>query len=157
MTQDQHLDKLAFRFFKEFSRTEYALKVNPYYKIVRGFVEADWTKFSRKPEVKKLFVNPTTLELDEAIKFILADPPKKQVIIGGKLDWEISEPNTNSPSEKLLLYIRRIRNNLFHGGKFNNYWFAPQRSEPLLCHSLVILSAVREAVPKVKEAYESKP
>ena len=32
-----------------------------------------------------------------------------------------------------------MRNNLYHGAKFNGTWFDPQRSERLLGHGLVVL------------------
>jgi hypothetical protein len=46
-----------------------------------------------------------------------AKPPKKQVVQGGGLNWEDSVP-TASEIKTLIIYVRRIRNNLFHGGKF---------------------------------------
>ncbi|MFP5411276.1 MAG: hypothetical protein ACLGG6_09885, partial [Gammaproteobacteria bacterium] len=103
--------------------------------------------------VENLIANPTTQELQEAIGFFFNAPPKKQVIVGGIIQWEVSEPGTNSQADKLLIYVRRVRNNLFHGGKFNGHWFAPERSDPLLRHSLTILTACVESVPAVREAY----
>jgi len=153
MTDDKNLDYLGVKFYEDFSRTEYALKGAGY---IRGTsnAQADWESFSVEPEVEKLIANPSTSTLKEAINFILIAPPMKQVGFDKVPLWEVSEPITNSTSNKLLIYIRRIRNNLFHGAKFNEHWFKPERSEPLLRHSLVILSAVREGVPKVKEVYE---
>lgn len=113
--------------------------------------EANWRKFAL--EVDGLIANPTTKDLREAIDFFFNAPPKKQVIVGGVIQWEISEPTTNSQADKLLIYVRRVRNNLFHGGKFNGHWFEPERSEPLLRHSLTILTACVESVPAVREAY----
>jgi hypothetical protein len=48
---------------------------------------------------------------------ILATPPKKQVVKDGGLEWEKNTP-TASEIKSLLIYVCRIRNNLFHGGKF---------------------------------------
>jgi hypothetical protein len=45
--------------------------------------------------------------------------------------------------ELILLWVRRVRNNLFHGGKFNGHWFQPERSEQLITASLVVIHAFR--------------
>ena len=54
----------------------------------------------------------------QAIELILKEPPKKQFIANGLIEWKEVAPATNSRSDALFQYIRRIRNNLFHGGKF---------------------------------------
>ena len=151
MISQQHLDHLAIKLFRVFSRTEYALKASGFHKG-EGSAKANWYTFAL--EVEELINNPLNSELKEAVDFIFKAPPKKQVIKGGIVTWEDREPDTRSHADKLLQYVRRVRNNLFHGGKFNGNWFAPERSEPLLRHSIVILKAVVEAVPKAKEAYD---
>lgn len=150
MTQYPHLDQLAGKLFHVFSRAEYALKAAGYNKG-DGAAEANWRTFALA--VEDLIANPTTQELQEAIDFFFNAPPKKQVIVSGVIQWEVSDPETNSQADKLLIFVRRVRNNLFHGGKFNGHWFAPERSEPLLRHSLTILTACIDTVPAVNEAY----
>lgn len=152
MTSHQHLDRLATKLFRVFSRTEYALKASGF-NNGDGKAEANWQQFASA--IEDIIANPQATELKEAIDFIFNAPPKKQIIVGGIIQWADVEPNTNSRADKLLQYVRRVRNNLFHGGKFNGHWFAPERSEQLLRHSLVILTAVVEAVPKVRDAYHS--
>src|SRR3546814_18633912 len=56
-------------------------------------------------------------------------------------DWSSDVCSSDLRSDFVLTYVRRVRNNLFHGGKFNGRWFEPQRSEQLLKHSLTILRA----------------
>lgn len=150
MAHHPHLDQLAEKLFYVFSRTEYSLKAAGY-NNGDGAAKANWKNFALA--VENMIATPTTQDLQEAIEFFFSAPPKKQVIFGGVIQWEVSEPATNSKADKLLIYVRRVRNNLFHGGKFNDYWFAPERSEPLLRHSLTILSACVESVPNVREAY----
>lgn len=150
MTHHPHLNQLANELFHVFSRTEYALKAAGY-NNGDGAAEANWKSFALA--VEGLIANPTTSHLQGAINFFLSAPPKKQVIINGTIQWAVSEPATNSQADKLLIYVRRVRNNLFHGGKFNGHWFAPDRSEPLLRHSLSILTACVDSVPEVREAY----
>ena len=150
MNHHNHLDELAWRFFHVFSRTEYALKASGI-NFGDGPAEANWRDFALA--VDNLIADPSTPELEDAVNFIFNAPPEKQVILGGVLQWKASEPETDSRADKLLIYVRRVRNNLFHGGKFNGRWFEPQRSEPLMRHSLVILSSCVEEVASVREAF----
>ncbi|MDB5347273.1 MAG: hypothetical protein JWP89_5650 [Schlesneria sp.] len=148
------LDQLGIQLFRTFARTEYPLKASGYSKIGRrNEASADWDRFAK--EVEQLISNPMSPALKEAIEFIFNAPPKKQVIVDGVLTWQVGGPPSSSRADELLVYVRRVRNNLFHGGKFNGNWFAPQRSEDLLRHSLVILECCIQHVPSVKEAYES--
>jgi hypothetical protein len=150
MTSHLHLDNLATKLFQVFSRVEYALKASGF-NNGEGPAEANWQQFALA--VEEIIEYPPTDKLKEAIDFIFNAPPKKQMIAGGIISWVDVMPNTNSRADKLLQYVRRVRNNLFHGGKFNGHWFSPERSEPLLHHSLVILTAVVEVIPDVRKAY----
>jgi len=148
---ERDLDRLAFQFFKMFSRTEYALKASGFNKG-NGQADADWEKFAAV--VLPLVESPQTSELATAIDYILKHPPKKQMIKDGQLVWEDCKPSAQSEADLLLLYVRRVRNNLFHGGKFNGNWFAPERNEKLLRCSLIVLAETREYVADVKDAYD---
>jgi len=150
VTHHPHLDDLAGELFRVFSRTEYALKASGF-NDGDGEAKANWKKFAFA--VEAVITNPPSPAVQEAIDFFRNTPPKKQVIVGGVIQWELSEPQTNSGADKLLIYVRRVRNNLFHGGKFNGHWFDPERSEPLLRHSLTILTACVESIPSVRNAY----
>lgn len=151
MTRHQNLDQLAFKLFQVFSRTEFALKAAGY-NHGDGTAKANWTTFAL--EVEGLVANPPNQDLQDAISFFFNAPPKKQVIVGGVIQWkEDSKPPSKSQADNLLIYVRRVRNNLFHGGKFNGHWFEPERSEPLLRHSVTVLTACVESVPAVRKAY----
>jgi len=152
MIKYENADSLANDFFRRFSRTEYALKITGYHNgDGKKEVKADWRKFALT--IEEVIANPTSLELKEAIDFIFNAPPNKQIVVNGNLQWSSAEPNTDSCADKLLIYVRRVRNNLFHGGKFNGHWFEPERSESLLKNSLIILVACIDAIPKVRDAY----
>ena len=150
MTPHPNLDDLASNLFHVFSRTEYALKASGF-NNGDGEAQANWRSFALA--VEAVVANPDTPALQEAIDFYFNVPPKKQVIVSGAIQWKVSEPQTESRAEKLLIYVRRVRNNLFHGGKFNGHWFEPERSEPLLRHGLTVLTACVESVPSVHSAY----
>ncbi|TIO48901.1 MAG: hypothetical protein E5X80_26110 [Mesorhizobium sp.] len=102
-----------------------------------------------------LFNSPGDPDLKAAVDFILERPPRKQIIANGVLTWSDSVPDTDLLSDRLLIYVRRVRNNLFHGGKFNGHWFEPERSELLLRHSLVILRACINASNDLGEAFHN--
>ena len=149
-TARQDLDALAAEFFRVFSRTEYALKASGFNRG-DGPAEANWTTFAAA--VETIVDSPSAPEVKEAVDFILNDPPKKQYIASGLMEWRAVKPDTNSQADALFQYIRRIRNNLFHGGKFNGNWFAPERSERLMRAGLVVLNASVEQEPNVRKAY----
>lgn len=150
MPHEQDLHHLAAEFFHVFTRTEYALKASGF-NHGDGPAKANWALFAG---VIEAFVeNPTSEEIRQAIEFILNDPPKKQFIAKGLIEWKDVAPTTTSRSDALFQYICRVRNNLFHGGKFNGHWFAPERSERLMNASLVVLRAAVEQEARVREAY----
>lgn len=144
------LDQLASEFFKEFSRSEYALKAAGFHKG-DGNAEANWSEFAK--HVETLVQTPDDEQLSEAIGFVLDNPPKKQVIRNGTIQWSDAAPNQKLKANNLLIYVRRVRNNLFHGGKFNGNWFEPERSEQLIQNCLIILKACVNFVENTRNAY----
>jgi hypothetical protein len=150
MRNNPELDQLASEFFKVFSRSEYALKAAGFHKG-DGNAEANWSEFAK--EIEAIIQAPESQELSAAIDFILSYPPKKQVIRNGQIQWSEADPNQRLKADNLLIYVRRVRNNLFHGGKFNSHWFEPERSEQLIQNCLVILKACVNNVASTQEAY----
>ena len=150
MSRDANLHKTAAQFFQVFSRMEYALKASGY-NNGDGAAEANWKKFALA--VASSVNSPSSDEISEAITFLLKEPPKKQFIVSGALEWRDALANTGNTADDLFVYIRRVRNNLFHGGKFNGHWFAPDRSEKLMGASLTVMTWVIELDPNVQAAY----
>ena len=149
----EHLEKLSFDFFKLFSRLEYSLKAASF-NTGDGNANANWSKFAQSIDTQ--FLGNEDKELKKAYNYVLENPPKKQIIEKGLIKWLTIEPTHKCQTDLVLLYVRRVRNNLFHGGKFNGNWFAPQRSEELLSSSITILENVREINDKVKQAFDYK-
>lgn len=149
---DVELHDLAFEFFKVFSRFEYALKAAGFHKG-EGPAEANWDNFATAIDPHLSQVAPGVVK--DAIEFLLAQPPKKQFIGTTGLEWRSVPANQGSPAKDLFTYVRRVRNNLFHGGKFNEHWFAPERSEKLLMASIVVMHWAIGSTPRVRMAYES--
>lgn len=149
---EDELHRLAIDLFRTFSRFEYALKAAGFHNG-DGAAEANWRDFALS--VAALFDDPQDEVFKEAIDYILSSPPKKQMVENGVLIWNSTAPQTDIRADRALIYVRRVRNNLFHGGKFNGHWFEPQRSAELLKHSLTILNACLAASDRVNEAYHN--
>lgn len=108
-------------FFAVFSRFEYSLKCAGYIEKDKSYVAADWDRFAEELNSSfKMKLNRDT-ELKSAVDYLIKNPPKKQINDNGTLSWSKADSwNEKKPIlEWLLLMIRRIRNNLFHGGKFS--------------------------------------
>ncbi|MGF1767070.1 hypothetical protein L4D06_06755 [Enterovibrio makurazakiensis] len=148
----ESLDTLSFDFFKLFSRIEYSLKAASFHSG-DGKANPNWTSFAQDIDAKFQAVNDKNLEVCK--QYILDNPPKKQVIEQGKIKWSDTAPTPVNDTDLLLLYVRRVRNNLFHGGKFNGNWFAPERSQELLNSSIVVLQYALASNEQVKEAFDN--
>jgi hypothetical protein len=146
------LDALSLDVFRTFARCEYALKAAGFW-LGRNEVKADWRAFAR--DLGDEFDHPVDPELAAALDYLLGQPPRKQVIRDDQLAWDDTPPDSETRADLVLAYVRRVRNNLFHGGKFNGHWFAPERSGDLLTHSLCILRHAIEAHDRVREAYRN--
>lgn len=132
----------TFALFCFFSRFEYALKrTSKYIAGNEKEAKANWTEFANTNNGK--FSKLIESEKVDAIAYFLKNPPKKQIFKDGKLEW--SEPNQLTESDILLdwilICVRRVRNNLFHGGKFPMHPIEePSRNKTLINHSVSILS-----------------
>lgn len=133
-------EKLILDFFWRFSVFECALKRGNFLRAGRNnAAEADWDAFANaiRGKFAKLEVNETR----RAIEYVLAHPPRRQVVDEGQLKWKAPEPRGNESEEAYVIrLVRRTRNNLFHGGKYHE---SPEtdvaRDVQLLKSSLAIL------------------
>lgn len=149
--QDPELHELASQFFRDFSRMEYALKATSFMNPKRRNAEADWSSFAVSIHAE---INEVKSEEFAAAKLLLlSKPPKKQINNAGKIEWSEVAPDSKNETELLLKYVCRVRNNLFHGGKFNGHWFAPERSAELIQASCSVLKYCRAVSAEVSEAY----
>lgn len=144
------IDSLSYKFFREFARYEYCLKATGI-RPPKKNAEADWDEYAK--QVKHVFDEPVSPAFVAAINYFLEHPPKKQIVMEGVLAWDETPLQEKNIAKKIFILIRRVRNNLFHGGKFNGEWFEPERSEALMRHALIILEACGQNHQKVREAY----
>jgi hypothetical protein len=150
-TIQKHDLEVTADFFFRFARFEYALKACGYHNR-HGNVLPDWDRFAG--HVKTVFENPQSDSLMKAIQYYVNHPPKKQTVIDGDLQWKDSPINTGSVASQMMIYIRRVRNNLFHGGKFKGRYLAdPERSEDLMRYALTMLDACLNYDKDLSQAY----
>jgi hypothetical protein len=151
---------LLLEFFLVFAKFEYALKNSNFAKPVHSNEEAvipaepDWGRFALS--IHNLFDRTQTSDLAQACEYMFINPPLRQVLVNGRLGWEGGglKPSLTD-TERLLVLVRRVRNNLFHGGKFSNEVFEnTERHERLVRSSLLILEESLRASPNIKAAFD---
>lgn len=148
-TTESDLDELAFRFFKLFARYEYALKAMGFARAgSKGQAEPDWDAFANEiGQVALDFGEPNA----KARAYLFEHPPKRQVLVEKRIEWaEVS--NEDRSAQALFGHMRRVRNNLYHGGKFNGNWLEPHRSQELLTHVLALLEALPAHHQRLEDA-----
>lgn len=133
---------LVITFFIAFSRFEYALKEEGFVNRNQDKVTANWDQFATS--IRASFRPDRTPELQAAVDYLHDSPPRKQIVQGGtRLGWSPSRYPENTPLiHELLLSIRTVRNNLFHGAKFQEILHenhSNDRNQLLLQSSLIIL------------------
>ena len=139
--------ELVFKFFTVFSLFEWALKqIEEFRSFHNGKLEANWKAFAEN--IHSRFEQD--LEQDNirgSVEYLLNTQPKKQTLINGFLDYKETERDEPNDTVWLSKLIRRVRNNLFHGGKFG---YRPERDTPLIAHSLIILEVWAHCHPEIE-------
>lgn len=127
---------LVFEFFFVFSRFEHALLHCGYFE---KDASPDWDRFAKEHD--GAFSPDSSEQLQEAVQYYENSPPKKQVVESGQLTVRDSIPQNQERLVRLVILVRRARNNLFHGEKFRGLLdgFDPQRDIKLLEYGLTIL------------------
>ncbi|WP_298221152.1 hypothetical protein [Flavobacterium sp.] len=130
---------LIIDFFITFSRFECALKASNFVNGDEDRVTANWDTFIAN--IRPDFNKNINAQLTQAVDYLIQQPPKIQMIDNGQLGWRNRNFNDLQEINRLSLSIRDIRNNLFHGGKFNgNYQEDISRNFILLKNSMIILN-----------------
>ncbi len=140
--------ELVFKFFTVFSLFEYALKNTKYRQFRNGKVEANWELFV--DDIPNFTIAPMS-ELDNAVNYLINRPPKKQILDANShltFEEQVNRPIGLSDLVWLSILIRRVRNNLFHGGKFR---YERPRDTELISHSLIILESWSQCNNDVKK------
>jgi len=146
VSQDKS-DLLAYRLFRQFAKTEYALKECLYLEPESKWAKPNWDQFAERHG--GIWDDP---KIREARDYIVAHPPARQMNENGRAIFE-KQPKKPTNAKELLCAMRTIRNNLFHGGKRVGFLNDPRRDEPLMCHALAILEACLRADAELESAY----
>jgi hypothetical protein len=149
--RDNSQRELIQEFFMLFSKFEYALKMSGFHNG-NGNAKADWESFSSS--IDDVFLENPSQETSEGIAYFNKKPPRKQVVTEGKLAWSDNPPNSKTKTGQLVLYVCRVRNNVFHGGKYCGHFLSvPDRSEMLIKSCIEILNHALALSHDVKEAF----
>ena len=106
-------NELSLEFLATFSRLEYALKVTGYLQSNEGEAKADWKKFVSK--IEYIFKPKNLDDYNSLFEY------KLEMLghVGNSIDWiEFNTSKTKNNFDCVILKIKQIRNNLFHGGKY---------------------------------------
>lgn len=123
------ISNLAFDFFYWFSRFEFALKENHYLKSHKPGARAEpgWRQFVGQWHAH--------FEASIESRQLFALLPEQQVVAdGSQVAWDsVNLDDCKSELEAVVLLLKTVRNNLFHGGKHGGAgWDNPKRTEALL-------------------------
>jgi hypothetical protein len=145
---------LAIQFFLFFSRFEYALKRLPKILEKGSGVQPDWDGYAKDREYNTAWLQANNnQEFKEALLYLDAKPPKKQVFSDGELKW-VAKSQESAPQSlsRALSYVRRVRNNLFHGSKFDRFTDS-SRDRELLTHCITILLVCVDCDKELREHF----
>ena len=148
-------ENITFDFFIAFSRMEFALKHTGYaIGDRRRNAMADWDRFGEdNNEVfQEKLKNPENKLLIEAANYLFVSPPKKLKFRNNELSWENRPPIGNKSLKEMLLIIRAIRNNLFHGSK-RLAIVEESRNRDLLNFGLIILNECLNIDQNVRQKF----
>ena len=148
-------------FFVTFARVELALKSAGFFQhhpcpdpTDPPDASPDWDKFAIS--LRTVFCKDVNPNLYAACEDILLNPPWREVICNDSSMWRADPPPQElTPVESLLLSIRRLRNNLFHGASFSSVQgYDLTTTENLLKASVIVLKECLRVSPTVQKEYE---
>jgi hypothetical protein len=114
-----------------------------------GAVEAKWDEFANK-ELTSDFLKH--VRENNIAPTILSKPPSRQILNGNSLDWEATTPPTDIQS--LFGSVRRVRNNLVHGGKSGDK--DSDRNNLLVAEAIAVLIEALRAHADLRFMFEGK-
>ncbi len=143
---------LVCEFFAVFSRFEYALKETGFCVAGRyGAAMPNWIGFQERIGTK--LSSYDNIEVKRAIRFLTANPPQVQKVVEGRAVFQADDLRGDNDGERAIEATRRVRNNLFHGGKHTPH--SPrERDEKLVRCSRLVLQTCLELHPDLKAEFE---
>jgi len=162
----------AIVFFLFFARFEYALKKAgfvekrsnraPKHCTLHGGnarvrqskdAETDWTKYAA--HCSAFLANNKQPRFQRAVEYLQKHPPKKQTLSGSRLHWTDDSFTGAWDMDRVLTLVRRVRNNLLHGGKrlVGHPEEAISRDKKLLNAGLTVMEACLDWDTNLKSAF----
>jgi len=139
--------ELACEFFATFSRFEFALKENDICYISNGRVSPDWNSFRDwADENIALITDPVLMQ---HLVNLTKEPPQVQTAPRG---WANIELQGSTVFGQAINAAQRVRNNLFHGGKYTPN-SSPGRDEMLVTSAMALLYACLILRPALGDTY----
>jgi hypothetical protein len=143
---------LVAEFFSVFGRLEYAMKVGGFCGNSKGRAVPDWKGFGKDVGPKLLGANVKGLQ--EAVGYLLREPPGTQKFDAGRVVFFDEPLDGYGDGFKAIDATKRVRNNLFHGGKLLPH-SAEGRDKRLLTSALIVLRACLLSNDRVRTEFES--
>ena len=146
--------ELAIEFMAVFSRFEYALKSTKYAIGTESRADAAWDIFAN--DINDEFQDIQIEQLTQATNFLMTVPPRRQVLDGNKTRFRDQNVDPNQkPTQQLLRFVRTVRNNLFHGGKYLPLGeIETGRNQKLVESALIVLQFCVEIDQEVYSSYQ---
>jgi hypothetical protein len=152
-------DNITFDFFIAFSRMEFALKHTTYAKADRNTnAMADWDRFANANDnaFQKKLADKKNKSLIEATNYLFDSPPNRLKYISNKLNWEKRDTIKSRTLKELLIVVRGVRNNLFHGSK-RLAIIEQSRNRDLLNYGLIVLNECLTIDRNVRQKFLEEP
>lgn len=127
----------AGRLFKVMMRLEFGVKELGYFRAGKKLnAEVDWDRFANERLGTSFF---NAMKVAGNVNVLLQAPPKRQIVDSqGYLNWEPVGAVSNI--QELIGSLRRVRNNLFHGGKSGDP--DKDRNDALVGNALSVIDAI---------------
>jgi hypothetical protein len=131
-----------------FSRFEFALKTIGYVRLGEYSIIVTWRKFADD------YIVDFDTSQNTTAKYLplITSPPSHQTLVDDKLEWVEEPPKEPSDADLrwLLEMVYRVRNNLFHGGKWP---IDGTRDTVLVKSSMWVIAKCLELNGPLKSAY----
>jgi hypothetical protein len=148
---DRHL---ICEFFGWFARFEYTLKETSFCKADQyGNAKPHWTRFQKS--IGAALGGRDDQNVVSAIRYLVDTPPQVQKYEHGDAIFREVPLRGDNDGERAIEAARRVRNNLFHGGKHTPH-SPPERDEKLIRCSLTLLEACLNLRQELRETFEEE-
>lgn len=138
---------LVYDFFETFARFECAMKLEARFCSRSGKrAIPNWKQL--KTEFGPRLTDPNNSKLEEAINYLLGQPPKLEIYRAGRGNFEHTNLSAGSRGEQALEASQRVRNNLFHGGKHTGLPVEEERNDRLLRYALLVIEETSKIDPQ---------